>query len=210
MRKYLYFMRSGFGLLLILVLSFGIIFTSGPVMAEEDEPEPAIEFENIPLIYRDDLTQEFGVDLATQMKAIMGSSADMFKIDVWIYEVDGVGTSEDEVKECVSTLLEDYSWPGEVRSIPLEETDFGSSIEMMVESYGEEIAAVWGDDWTARAKQAAEEHGDRTVYTKAYVVSDPATNVTFSVSVTSPFGSTRTFAIYEGVYVILTQMSINI
>ncbi len=193
---------------LISILLFFVVYTTFSVLAAESG-QPEIKFDQIKTLYREDLTEEFGEDLAIQMKVVMGSMADMFKMKVWIYEVKEDNGGERELKEFVDNLLESHPWPANVTKMPVQEDDFGYAITRLIDSYEDELNEAWGSGWSTRAKQAAVKYEDRELLTKSYVYSDPATNITFSISVNSPFGSIRTFKLYEGVYIIITQMSIQ-
>jgi hypothetical protein len=187
---------------LVIVLACSLLTTT--LCQNEQAQEPPIEFDQLNTIYRKDLTEEFGNEMAVQMKAMMGGFADMVEIQSWIYEVKEA-VDEDNIDEYMENILEAHNWPENVIKTPMNEQRFGEGIRKTVKMVGDELNQVWGSDWTNKAEKAATKYENIDAYTKSYSYSDSTTNISYTITVNSPFGSLRTFQIYEGVYIIVTE-----
>lgn len=121
------------------------------------------------------------------------------KMEAWVYQIKGDP----------ETVLEEQTWPVGIQKNPLERDDLGEYIDELIEDSGEKLTEIWGSDWLDKAKKAANKYQgtEMIVQNYAYITNIPM-SVTM-ISASSPLINFKTTQLYQGTYLIIQKMTVE-
>ncbi len=185
--------------MMIFVLLLLLLMLSASICLAGDVTEVEL---NIP-IQEDKMLPELARNLKTQMEIAMERDSGNFEgvemsLNIWVTEAKGDP----------ETLLEDNNWPQGTKSEPLMKQDLGNGLLNLVDNFGDDLDEAWGSDWSFRAEEAAEEFMGIETLTKQYSYNVSPVHF-YNVRVVSPYLDAKTFKFYEGTYVIISEIAMN-
>lgn len=154
---------------------------------------------DLDLVVKKDFSETLAIDYAVMSKIMLGSFSSMMKYEFWVFELEG------NIVEV--TAAQDW---GDTNSVTELRTDnIGSGTAQTVRRYGDKLAEEWGSDWLALANEKAIEYQDQYSMTQIIVLSDSDTFDVYTITFITPWVCLRTFEITEGLFMIITKLSLN-
>lgn len=149
---------------------------------------------------RPDLAKSITEEMAEQTKIIMGSMAKMFTMTFSVYQIEGD----------IQTVFQDQEWPPETQVIPVQKEEIARAIKRLLKD-SDEFKAVWGAGWVNQAEKAAAKYSGVEMTTRTIVLPpNTETLTTYSITLTTPYVSMKTFELHEGLYLIISKMEIGL